>query len=175
MKLIALAGPAGCGKDTVGAYLAYVHHAYRYSFAQPLKDALNVMLDLDRLDWSTHLKEQTLPWLGVSPRVLAQTLGTEWGRQIIRDDIWLIVAGRRLEKINRKLVVITDCRFGNEADWVRDRGGQVWHIRGRRKEGVAAHVSEAGVTAVEGDIEIDNSGDLSRLHQQIDAQLEPVA
>lgn len=166
--MIALTGPAGCGKDTVATRLYRGYNYERYSFAQPLKDALNVMLDLDPLDWSTHLKEQKLDWLGVSPRQLAQTLGTEWGRDIIHPDIWLKIAGRRLERMNAKKVVIIDCRFENEAAWVRARGGQLWHIRGRRKDGVNPHVSESGVALADGDIEVDNSGEVFALYEQID-------
>lgn len=64
----------------------------------------------------------------VTPRYALQTLGTEWGRQI-NEDIWLLCAER--EAVNRQVdgfVVVADCRFVNEAAFIRSRGGLVVKI-----------------------------------------------
>lgn len=51
-----------------------------------------------------------------TPRWLMQTLGTDWGREIIEDSIWVDLAfdkiGRALGK--GKSVVVDDLRFPNE-------------------------------------------------------------
>lgn len=52
---------------------------------------------------------------GATPRSLMQMIGTEWGRQMIREDLWLVLWRAEIEKLHSSQpVVIDDCRFPNE-------------------------------------------------------------
>src|SRR5690606_24735571 len=101
---------------------------------------------------------------GASPRKMMQTLGTDWGRQMIGEDIWV----KAFARINAgKQVVVPDVRFENEADIVRANGILI-HLVGRG--GIEGdHVSENKLPFKEGDIVIDNSRDLAWLYAQVDA------
>jgi len=126
MRLIGLTGPAGSGKDTVADLLCSQHGFVQIAFADPLRDGIKAMFP-----WitDTHLtdralKEAPLAELGKSPRQILQTLGTEWGRDLIHPEIWLIAATHRLAKLRASSpclhiagVVVSDVRFENEADW----------------------------------------------------------
>jgi hypothetical protein len=100
-----------------------------------------------------------------------QRLGTEWGRDLIAQDIWLRCAGRALEEAERHGrmgLAITDVRFENEAAYIRQAGGTVIHIsRAGGRIAESAHVSERGVAFVEGDQKIANDGTLEEFFDQI--------
>lgn len=179
MRLIALTGKAGAGKDTVADRIAGLGELgqcgelWFYAFADPIRAMLDELLWLMREigDWEDRdWKERQVEALSKSPRQLAQTLGTDWGRQLVHPDIWLRCAAAKAEEAARwpaDLLVITDCRFENEAAWIRSRGGEVWHILRPQASPVAAHVSEAGVAVAPGDSIIDNSGTLDELNDQV--------
>lgn len=168
IAILAVAGPAGGGKDTCGSYLIEKYGFKKLSFAAPLKQMLAVLGYPEPAN--ADLKEAVISELGVSWRFLAQTLGTEWGRALINPDVWVILA-EKLVRTEGGRFVITDCRFENEAALTRRLNGVVCHLSGRAHgmtEGTKAHVSEKGVEHHASDIDIDNSGSLEALHRQLD-------
>lgn len=143
--LVGIAGRAGAGKNLAASMIP---EATILHFADPIYDMLAVMLGMsvDELR-ERDTKESVIPWLGKSPRQLLQTLGTEWGRQSVRDDLWLVLAEKRLEQAEGGgPVVFADLRFDNEAQWIRRRGGQVWEIMREGTDAAAGHASEAGIS-----------------------------
>jgi hypothetical protein len=54
-----------------------------------------------------------------------QTLGTEWGRKLIGEDLWHGATMRRTQDLMEtgNKVVITDVRFPNEGSGIEDEGG----------------------------------------------------
>lgn len=167
--LVALTGPAGAGKDTVAELISTLHPSVtRYAFARPIKQmlaALGMEEPLDRAE-----KEAVNPAFGFSYRRAAQTLGTEWGRSL-HPDLWLNRAEAQYRQCTAQVFVITDCRFANEVQWVRELGGHVVHVVGRAAKlsaGAATHASEGGVHALPMDYVLDNSTDgLGPLSEQI--------
>ncbi|KRU23284.1 hypothetical protein [Psychrobacter piscatorii] len=162
MRLIGIAGQARSGKDTAAKYLLNKlgSNWSTASFADPMKAMLNA-IDVDTSDEAKDLPSNQY---GVSTRHMLQTLGTEWGRNLIADDFWLTVfesmnAGRRL--------IVPDVRFENEADLIREHGVLI-HIKGRGGiEG--SHVSEQTLNVKPGDIVITNNGTLSELYARLDS------
>jgi len=168
MILIGLTGRAGVGKDTIADYLVAEYHFAKYAFAQPIKDMLRVLgVDADAREG----KEQPHPIYGASPRRMAQTLGTEWGRRLIHRDIWLNAAARFVAQHHSDPeidgIVLSDVRFENEAAWVRAQGGEVWHVT-REVNLVEGHMSEAGVQFVPGDSVVQNRLTKAELYDQIE-------
>jgi hypothetical protein len=68
-------------------------------------------------------------------------------------------------------IVISDVRFPNEAEWIRQHGGYVVRVA-REVKPVAAHESEAHTAGLQVDDEVDNRGHLSTLHSKVDALLD---
>ena len=176
MRFIALHGRAHAGKDTIAGMLVQQHDFSRVSFAGPIKDGLIAMFGLSRAELEDDRKEKPVPWLGVSPRRLMQTLGTEWGRNMIRDDLWIALADRRIAQMRKygTRLVITDVRFENEAAWIRRIGGEIWHVlRPQASNVVPLHASEDGIRLLAGaDSVIDNSEGLEQLAGKVRAALE---
>ena len=164
--LIGIAGRARSGKDTVANFIIAAIGGYRYSFADPIR-AMLAPLGLDMSDpyWQAR-KEEPIPALGVSPRRMMQTLGTEWGRQLISPDLWLIMAHQRLLQ-NGPGMVISDVRFDNEAAWIRKHGGRIIHVIRPDIKAVEAHASEDGIEMQDTDARLFNSGTLEELQLSV--------
>ena len=169
--IFGLAGRAGSGKDSVAEVLRSSYGIVPMKFAQPLYEMVAVMVGctVESLQDRT-LKEIPIPAIGKSPRELLQSIGTEWGRTFVGDDVWIkSMASRSLPLRGQGIsIVITDVRFDNEADWIRRTGGAVWEVaRPRHDTGcvghAAHHASEAGIDSLLIDRTIVNDGSLGDL------------
>lgn len=159
-RLVGITGKAGSGKSTAADFL--VQNGWmRIKMAGPLKDMLRVLGLTDR-HIEGDLKEVPCDLLGgQTPRHAMITLGTEWGRQMIANDLWVNAARARIEAVLRegRNVVVDDVRFENEAEVIRKLGGKVLEIR--RGSGVVInHESEQGVAP---DMTCYNEGSLAEL------------
>ncbi|SPA50597.1 hypothetical protein [Cupriavidus taiwanensis] len=167
--LIGLAGRARSGKDTAAQVLIDWHGYRKDSFARPIREFVAGLcgITVEEMD---PIKESPHPRLcGVSPRYAMQTLGTEWGRHTLAKNIWLEQCRARIMDNAEEGVptVITDVRFDNEADLIRAMGGTIIHVARPDALVVAAHVSEAGVTAQPFDIRILNDGSLDAFQHAV--------
>lgn len=168
LPLVGITGPAGSGKNTVADIISSEFDVVQYAFAQPLKQMLQQGLGLNRHDTDGYRKEQVDARYGKSPRQMMQTLGTEWGRNMVHPDIWVTATEdycQRLHEENHGLsIVLTDVRFDNEADWVRKNGGVIIHVKRPDAAAVPEHASEDGVKWLENiDFVIHNDSDLENL------------
>lgn len=176
-RLIAFAGAANSGKDTAAQYLVQHHGFVRYGFADPIKRGLNATFGWSERNWhNREWKEGNDPRLGFSPRKAAQTFGTEWGRQMLREDLWLKLADMYYEDLKGcNGMVISDCRYDNEAEWVKSRGGEIFVLRRNVEEiELKAHSSEKGISEKYVDGIIFNNESLSKLYALIETVVNNV-
>lgn len=125
-RVIGFAGAAGSGKSTAAEFLEKGCGFRRVRFAGPLKAMIQALgLTPDEIDG--HLKESPCELLGgKTPRWAMQSLGTEWGRELIGPDVWVNAWHRAVDNLPAHVhVVCDDVRFANEADAIRSRGGLV--------------------------------------------------
>lgn len=178
-KIIGITGEAGSGKDTVANYLKdYYPRFFRsVAFADPLRSMLvaSGAVTLEQLT-DRELKEQVIEGIGKSPRQMAQTLGTEWARQNVNEDFWLLLAKRRIDVLlaGDFNVLVTDVRFENEAAFVRKLGGVIWHIKRKAAGTNHKHASEAGIKFAKGDVLIDNNETMGHLFETVDKLVKPL-
>lgn len=139
-KLIGIYAPLpGSGKSTLAEAIVRKGKATRViSLAEPLKEMLVVLLVHNGYTaqeaWHliTHCKHQSLQCLGGKTiRYALQTLGTEWGRNFIDEDVWVIPWEKKVERMLEAGcdVVCDDVRRDNEMQAVRDEGGMVVVLR----------------------------------------------
>lgn len=170
IKVIGLCGPARSGKDTAADYLLkHLPHGWtKASFADPIKQmARGLGLTHDQL--FGDLKDVDAPALGCTPRKILQTLGTEWGRELIHPDIWVRAMVLKLQCLSDGGFVMPDVRFENEAKFVREHGVLI-HITGRFDNGdsqVEQHISEAGIKLEPGDIPARNEGSIELFYDYL--------
>lgn len=168
MLIIGLAGRARTGKDTIADRLCDQHNFKRYAFADPVRAGVKAAFNLTDDSFQGIAKEITIPWIGRSPRELMQTFGTEYARRMIKPTIWLDVASRFIEQHQPERLVITDIRFQNELDWVREHGGVIWHIRRPVAAEVAQHSSERDLPHLPHETIIHNDDTIIALQRAVD-------
>lgn len=186
MEIIALSGYARSGKDEAAKVLVEEFGFRQVAFADKLREMLyqlNPIIEVDAHSDGeggirkvrTYLQDliNEYGWngykqtrFGTEIRRLLQRLGTEAGRQTLWDSIWIDAALTGLD--NDAKVVVSDARFFNEFDAVRERGGRVWRIE---REGVGPannHASELeAVDYPHFSYTLWNSTDLETYRQQV--------
>ena len=144
--IIGFSGAKGVGKTTLANALQQrIEKSEVMSFAEPLKKMLEVIGVSQQILSDPKAKNEPLPWLAVSPRFMLQTLGTEWGRDMIHSQIWLKVMNRKIASSESNLILIDDCRFENEAELIRSRCGVVIELYRKGISYDKGHSSEQGI------------------------------
>lgn len=171
--LIGLIGLKQSGKDTFADYLVANHHFRKLAFAEPVKKLCQTMFLLSEEQLNDPvLKEKVDPRWGLSPRQMMQKVGTDMVRQMWDDDFWVKHMDMRLRKIVDK-VVVSDVRFPNEAQWIRDKGGLLVRIDDGREQSSDAHSSETSQSTIQEDVRIFNEKNgLEDFHDKIEKWFE---
>ncbi len=172
-RVVGLCGPKFSGKGTAARLLIAAGYI-QVSFARPLKDML-VTMGLTEQDIGDPARKETPhPLLGgKSPRWAMQSLGTEWGRRMIYDDIWVGIARHRIQMALTMApgVVVDDCRFNNEAVMLWQLGAALVEITRPGLGYHAGHASEAGIGREFILATVVNDGLPEDLHQRLAAAL----
>jgi hypothetical protein len=204
--IIGICGLIGAGKDTAADYLVNDHEFRRESFANTLKDAVAQVFGWDRTLLEGRTKEarawreevdiwwaKRLNMPDLTPRLMLQLWGTEVCRKGFHDDIWIASLENKL-RTSRDDVVISDCRFPNEIQAIKQQGGLVirvvrgaepdwydaamsanqgpdgnstWSISRQKLQKLGIHASETSWIGTEFDAVIDNNGTLDHLYSQL--------
>lgn len=192
MILVGLSGYARSGKDEAAKVLVEEYGFERVAFADKLRDflyALNPIVSIehdfkegyiDPIRYVTVRLRDVIDeygWDGYKNTVfvheirpLLQRLGTEAGRQTLWDSLWIDAAFHDLKEDGK--YVVTDARFPNEAEAIKERGGYLWRVE-RAGVGPAlspdgtAHASETSLDNWEFDSHIENNGSLEDYHKKI--------
>lgn len=176
--IIGLSGYARSGKDEAAKALIEAGFI-RLAFADKLREVLyalnpyvvddsgyehvNLQTVIDDYGWDGY---KETPW-GSEIRRLIQRLGTEAGRQTLWDSIWVDATMNQI--IPGQNYVITDVRFPNEANAVKQAGGRVWRIERPGVGPANTHASEVSLDDWDFDVIIANDGTIEEYHRKIRA------
>jgi hypothetical protein len=202
MYKIAITGKANTGKNTL-ANLLY-HECFEkdrdklgglglqaYSgkfmaFADPIKEIVMTMFpraSKECLYGPSHLRAEAIPgaFKDGKPLTYRQALidiGTEVGRKY-SDTVWLENFDHRFDKLKTSLniVVVTDVRFRNEFDHLKEKG--FFQIRLYRDTGAPEiqHISETGQSSIrddEFDYVLFNTKSLDELKEEVKSKIIPM-
>jgi hypothetical protein len=185
MVLIGMSAFKRCGKDTVADYLVENYGFHKLSFARALKDSCKILFGFDDDDFEKN-KEKEHPYWKVSPRKIMQFMGTEMFREKLQECIPWIKENFWIEKVKQSYldlqnkygtsvnVVITDCRFLNEEEAIRNLGGL---IIGITREGYMTpdlHSSEMELIKIKKDYIIENNSTIEYLYKNINSIYEEI-
>jgi hypothetical protein len=168
--IVAFTGLAGSGKSTAAHHLVNRRGFVRVRFAGPLK-AMMAALGLTHEQIEGSEKETPCSLLGgKTPRYAMQTIGTEWGRDIIDSQLWINAWNAALANVPAGVpVVVDDCRFPNEAEAVTAAGGIIVRIERPGAGTASIHSSEAH--ALPAARTLHNTRDERSLREQVDILL----
>lgn len=178
--IIGIAGKARAGKTTVANYIRNYYGFSIVNFADPIKRGLEAMLDLTpkALDELKICGNPIIPNTDITVRKLLQTLGTEWGREIVDESFWIKLAENEIKKLKNQFfsqtnIVIGDVRFISEAKWITAKTGKVISVKRDvvvNHFGYEKHSSERDLNAIDdiADYTIDNSKSHGFLFRQVD-------
>lgn len=176
-KVIGILGQAGHGKDTCATILKEEFGFYRQALADELKK--DIQIAFSNFSECTLLAQNSrsrAPWV----RRLQQIYGTEWCRNRLGDDYWLL----RWEKEAKRLfsegeigISIPDVRFPNELDFLKCRWqAYILYVDrpGYQEAGVDPnHESEVYVKSLRdvSDAVVVNDSDLIKLRSEVVAKV----
>jgi hypothetical protein len=174
--IIGFCGRAGAGKSFAAAYLVRAHGFTRLRFAGPIK-AMMIALGCTEDEVDGPHKERPSALLGgKTPRQAMQLLGTEWGRQLVADDLWIDAWARHADEALAagRPIVVDDVRFLNEVTAIRRRGGRIVRVvrEGARSSSGATHASETQALPV--DAAIYNPGEPEAFERRLYRMVEDV-
>lgn len=150
--LIGFAGPAKSGKTYMANTVKEHYGSDRseiISFADPIRDMLSVLVGLDiRKDELKELPNKNL--CNQTIRRAMQTLGTEWGLNLIGKDIWVNVFEKKISQTKAQLVLVPDVRFDIEAESIFKNNGKIFYLSPNEELHFeideSSHISESGLS-----------------------------
>lgn len=177
--IVGLCGFIGSGKGTVADILVRDHGFIKESFANSVKDAVSVIFGWNRIqlegataesrawretkdEWWSHALDKEF-----TPRLALQLMGTEAGRDVFHQDLWIHTLFRRVDP--NENYVIADVRFPNEIRQIQNYGGKCIRVRrGPDPDLSNAHKSETALLEASYDYTIENDGSLTDLSNRVD-------
>jgi hypothetical protein len=171
-SIIGITGSKEVGKSTVAAFLSERYGYARIRFADPLKDMLRTFGLTDyELEGAGKNKPCDLIG-GHTPRYAMQSLGTEWGRDMMGAQFWTDAWLRKVGDAVSDYIVAEDLRFPNEEFAARLAGAVIWRIERPGYGGTDQHRSETETMHVRYDRLFINDGTIEDLLAKVRRELE---
>jgi hypothetical protein len=146
--IIGLTGYARSGKDSVAKILVDNYGFNRLAFADKVR---GLLLELDPILEDGHhlrsiVKEYGWEIAKAKPEVrrLLQTLGFS-ARKLFGKNFWIHNCLDEIAPANYYIhnFVVTDVRFTNEAEAIKEKGGQLWRVNRPGVKAINDHISES--------------------------------
>jgi hypothetical protein len=185
--LIGITGKIGSGKSTAANYLSDCCGFKEYTMAEPIKQIGEVFGFTHKQLYGTQKdKSEIHSYWRVSGREFLQKIGTDMFRDLlpklipnmkISKSVWCDIF--RLKYDGLTSTVVSDIRFPDEAQMIRDLGGVIIRITRDRPpkdpkdpNTFSSHISESGQDEISYDFIINNNSDIKSLHAEINSILQ---
>lgn len=179
-NLIGITGFKRSGKDTAGEY--FINKGYiKYAFAGPLKKACQEIFMFSDEQTEGDDKEKHDNRWNISARQVFQRFGTEIFRERlsdfypemenIKENFWTyrfkIWYQEQLEKNKDVLIVVTDVRFDNEVDIIKELGGIIIKVERNQVTNLDEHKSETSIGKIKHDYLVKNDSDIEKYYEKL--------
>lgn len=180
-NVIGLTGYAGSGKDTLANILVEEYGFTRIAFADKIKEFLydlNPGIGFDYLRDIVDMSGWEQAKKDVLVREYLQNVGVS-ARNVFGEDFWVKQA---IYSANEKMLdtpesqrtgkwVYTDVRFHNEAEVIKENGGQIWRVKRNGVDPVNTHVSESEMENYRVDQIFKNDGTVKDLRELVASRM----
>jgi len=151
-KIIAFSGRKQAGKTICSEFLKglLLSNGYKdveiFNFADPLKE--DICMNMFNLSYAQcygedHSKNELIDahWENkqLSARDLMQLIGTDLFRKLNKN-VWVNALVNKIKKTNHQVVIVSDCRFPNEIEAIKNNHGLVFRLN--RNPHHSDHISE---------------------------------
>lgn len=167
--LIGINGKISSGKDTAAELLQELFPEMNFQvkkFAGKLKQVASLLTGIEQSNFESQEFKKTYlgdEW-GMTVRDLLQRLGTEAMRDGLHENVWVnALFSTYNEQCNW---IVTDVRFPNEYDAIKNHGGLLIRIT-RPGTVIGTHISETALDDFTFDIEISNNGTIEDLREKL--------
>jgi len=135
MIIIGISGKIGSGKDTVTNSIIKNFKEYKFKnkkFAHYVKKICALLTGINlKVLTNRQTKEKYLEDWGMTVGRMFQLIGTESIRNNLHPDAWILTLVANSKGQN---VIISDVRFKNEANYIKNNGGILIRLEGDPKE-----------------------------------------
>lgn len=171
--IIGVSGYLRSGKDEVGKIIQRLNNHFEVKkFAGKLKRIASLMtgIPVEKFE-DQDFKDSMMPpeWGEITVRQFLVDLGTKAIRNVVNKNAWVISA--MVGYSEEKKWIFTDCRFPNEAQAIKDKGGVIIRVN-REVPGVSQKLidrpeTETSLDDWDFDYVIENMGTLQDLENQV--------
>lgn len=181
MKVIGLVGKKYAGKDT---FVGFTRRMFpkdtvvQLGFADALKSEICAGINAVNALYGNPGEPITPEYINKHKekfRLILQGWGTEFRRDLCRNDYWTHQMLRRLNSYNDSIqvVCIPDVRFLNEAALVKEIGGTIVKIERPATDDYSdEHPSEKELEKIEWDFVINNNGTMERFKDEVELTMK---
>lgn len=184
--LVGLSAKARTGKSTAAEILRTEHDFVEVTLKNEMVRVLAPLFDTLPSTFEEGKDEPSGDLFGRTPRHVMQSFGTDWAREQIDKDFWIVLLHRSISRLldnHRKSrnfgkkplkIVVSDIRFDNEAQYILDMDGTVLQLVRTGymdRTNVEGHASEEGISS---DLittllkfQVSRDGDVAGLRQRL--------
>lgn len=166
-KLIGIVGQKGSGKDTFASLLLDFEPGQAISFAEPIKEFVGDLFNWDMafLNGPSEFRDDVDERYDITPRQALREVGD--AIRSLYPNAFAEYGVRRANYFDGQLVIITDVRYTNEAQAIKDNGGHIVRLVRNKLNSEDIHSSESEQLSEEMaklvDYTVNNNGDLYEL------------
>ena len=189
LKVIALTGPKGSGKDTVGELIrkyfntSPLFKAHTIAFADPIKTVVRDLFVFETMQEYDDFKRTTCNFSLPKPLTRDMQLYQVEGRHLVRE-IGMLMRKYDDKQFTKYVVneieyrpndvwVVTDLRFDNEWLVLKQLGAKVINIKRPNYE-FDGHITERGFNESLVDYQLLNDGDLTYLKTRVNSIMDSI-
>ena len=180
-NLIDITGYKRSGKDTAGEY--FVKQGYiKYAFAGPLKKACQEIFMFTDEQTEGNEKEKYDERWNISARKVFQIFGTEMFREKLVDffpeminiqqNFWTyrfkIWYENQLKNNKNVKIIITDVRFDNEVNIIKELGGINIKVERNNVQNKDQHKSKTSIGKIKYDYLVKNDSNIENYHRKLE-------